>query len=323
MLRDAAARHPRLKDLAPGLLKRVVFRDAERTASWRQYLCVLVRAVDPRAARHRWVGAKGGHPIVRRACIIGFLPIKNDEPLRGSRRPDVQPTPPTVDAVQLGGSHLTFYGVIILLHFTGPPVPITARVHSTPQRPFTRLFEVLRGIKQSTLGLDTDTIKRTVKTLLSHLLIREFDCPTNSLRTPYCRVSSPRRHFPTRGLQRQVGGPTTETRGYILTTDQSRVEGSGLATFDFGEGVEHLCGRPLEQPPASEREERVPLSGARTTYGPIAWGKGAYSQGGDQWRGGRGNIPGGVRGNGRISTQGKEMRGKVKLHYVRETVTAR
>eukprot|EP00959_Pyramimonas_sp_CCMP1952_P153136 3203336-Pyramimonas_sp.AAC.1 len=79
MLRDAAARHPRLKDLAPGLLKRVVFRDAERTASWRQYLCVLVRAVDPRAARHRWVGAKGGHPIVRRACIIGFLPIKNDE----------------------------------------------------------------------------------------------------------------------------------------------------------------------------------------------------------------------------------------------------
>eukprot|EP00976_Prorocentrum_cordatum_P059993 1175725-Prorocentrum_minimum.AAC.1 len=25
---------------------------------------------------------------------------------------------------------------IIVLHFTGPPVPITARVHSTPQRPF-------------------------------------------------------------------------------------------------------------------------------------------------------------------------------------------
>eukprot|EP00959_Pyramimonas_sp_CCMP1952_P241625 5050282-Pyramimonas_sp.AAC.1 len=26
--------------------------------------------------------------------------------------------------------------VIILLHFTDPPVPITARVHSTPERPF-------------------------------------------------------------------------------------------------------------------------------------------------------------------------------------------
>eukprot|EP00959_Pyramimonas_sp_CCMP1952_P461513 9481705-Pyramimonas_sp.AAC.1 len=26
--------------------------------------------------------------------------------------------------------------MITSLHFTGPPVPITARVHSTPQRPF-------------------------------------------------------------------------------------------------------------------------------------------------------------------------------------------
>ena len=25
---------------------------------------------------------------------------------------------------------------VILLHFMGPPVPITARMHSTPQRPF-------------------------------------------------------------------------------------------------------------------------------------------------------------------------------------------
>eukprot|EP00959_Pyramimonas_sp_CCMP1952_P341536 7154386-Pyramimonas_sp.AAC.1 len=28
------------------------------------------------------------------------------------------------------------YGYIILLHFTGPAVPITARMHSTPQGPF-------------------------------------------------------------------------------------------------------------------------------------------------------------------------------------------
>eukprot|EP00976_Prorocentrum_cordatum_P097219 1190906-Prorocentrum_minimum.AAC.1 len=26
--------------------------------------------------------------------------------------------------------------LLLLLHFTGPPVPITARMHSTPQRPF-------------------------------------------------------------------------------------------------------------------------------------------------------------------------------------------
>ena len=29
---------------------------------------------------------------------------------------------------------------VILLHFTGPPVPITARMHSTPQRPFVYVY---------------------------------------------------------------------------------------------------------------------------------------------------------------------------------------
>eukprot|EP00976_Prorocentrum_cordatum_P095135 1190064-Prorocentrum_minimum.AAC.4 len=36
--------------------------------------------------------------------------------------------------------------------------------------------------------LDTDTVELTVKTLLSHLITREFNSPTNSLRTQYVRV---------------------------------------------------------------------------------------------------------------------------------------
>eukprot|EP00976_Prorocentrum_cordatum_P060142 1175774-Prorocentrum_minimum.AAC.1 len=37
------------------------------------------------------------------------------------------------------------YGYIILLHFTGPAVPITARMHSTPQGPFRCPLWVMRG----------------------------------------------------------------------------------------------------------------------------------------------------------------------------------
>eukprot|EP00959_Pyramimonas_sp_CCMP1952_P450463 9432160-Pyramimonas_sp.AAC.1 len=37
-------------------------------------------------------------------------------------------------------------------------------------------------------ALDTDTAEVTVKTLLSHLVTREFNSLTNSLRTPYVRV---------------------------------------------------------------------------------------------------------------------------------------
>eukprot|EP00976_Prorocentrum_cordatum_P062033 1176557-Prorocentrum_minimum.AAC.5 len=40
----------------------------------------------------------------------------------------------------------------------------------------------------SALGLDTDTVKLTVKTLSGHLITGEFDSPTNSLRSPYVRV---------------------------------------------------------------------------------------------------------------------------------------
>eukprot|EP00959_Pyramimonas_sp_CCMP1952_P139683 2923306-Pyramimonas_sp.AAC.1 len=41
-----------------------------------------------------------------------------------------------------------------------------------------------------TPGLDTDTVESTVKTISSHLITGEFDSLTNSLRAPYCRVSS-------------------------------------------------------------------------------------------------------------------------------------
>eukprot|EP00976_Prorocentrum_cordatum_P064620 1177561-Prorocentrum_minimum.AAC.1 len=39
-----------------------------------------------------------------------------------------------------------------------------------------------------TLGLDTDTVKLTVKTLSSHLITQEFNSPINFSRTPYVCV---------------------------------------------------------------------------------------------------------------------------------------
>eukprot|EP00959_Pyramimonas_sp_CCMP1952_P020395 430373-Pyramimonas_sp.AAC.1 len=39
-------------------------------------------------------------------------------------------------------------------------------------------------------GLDTDTVKLTIKTLLSHSITREFNSSTNYLRTPYVRFES-------------------------------------------------------------------------------------------------------------------------------------
>eukprot|EP00959_Pyramimonas_sp_CCMP1952_P024201 508009-Pyramimonas_sp.AAC.1 len=38
------------------------------------------------------------------------------------------------------------------------------------------------------LCIDTDTVELAVKTLSSHLITRESDSPTESLRTPYVRV---------------------------------------------------------------------------------------------------------------------------------------
>eukprot|EP00976_Prorocentrum_cordatum_P085841 1186258-Prorocentrum_minimum.AAC.3 len=50
-------------------------------------------------------------------------------------------------------------------------------------------FEYLIKVSASfRSGLDTDTAKLTVKTLLSHLVTREFNHPANFLRTPYVRV---------------------------------------------------------------------------------------------------------------------------------------
>eukprot|EP00959_Pyramimonas_sp_CCMP1952_P249690 5219979-Pyramimonas_sp.AAC.1 len=43
------------------------------------------------------------------------------------------------------------------------------------------------------VGLDSDTAELTIKTFLSHLVTREFDCSANSLRTPYMSVWSPRK----------------------------------------------------------------------------------------------------------------------------------
>eukprot|EP00976_Prorocentrum_cordatum_P071447 1180330-Prorocentrum_minimum.AAC.1 len=40
----------------------------------------------------------------------------------------------------------------------------------------------------SLIGLDTATVELTVKTLLSHLITRKFNSPTNSSPTPYARV---------------------------------------------------------------------------------------------------------------------------------------
>eukprot|EP00959_Pyramimonas_sp_CCMP1952_P374741 7848305-Pyramimonas_sp.AAC.2 len=39
-----------------------------------------------------------------------------------------------------------------------------------------------------TAWLDTDTVELTDKTLSTHLVAREFNSPTNSLRTPHVRV---------------------------------------------------------------------------------------------------------------------------------------
>eukprot|EP00959_Pyramimonas_sp_CCMP1952_P088828 1858581-Pyramimonas_sp.AAC.1 len=36
--------------------------------------------------------------------------------------------------------------------------------------------------------LNTDTVKVTVKTLISHLVTRKFNSPVRSLRTPYVRI---------------------------------------------------------------------------------------------------------------------------------------
>eukprot|EP00959_Pyramimonas_sp_CCMP1952_P253199 5289859-Pyramimonas_sp.AAC.1 len=40
-------------------------------------------------------------------------------------------------------------GGTLLLHFTGPPVPITARVHSTPQRNIPRERVYFHAVGQS------------------------------------------------------------------------------------------------------------------------------------------------------------------------------
>eukprot|EP00959_Pyramimonas_sp_CCMP1952_P302586 6331274-Pyramimonas_sp.AAC.1 len=39
-------------------------------------------------------------------------------------------------------------------------------------------------------GLHTATVTLTVKTASSHLIIRKFNAPTHSLRTPYVRVET-------------------------------------------------------------------------------------------------------------------------------------
>eukprot|EP00976_Prorocentrum_cordatum_P067423 1178741-Prorocentrum_minimum.AAC.9 len=44
------------------------------------------------------------------------------------------------------------------------------------------------GAVSSALGLHTDTVEMTVKTLLSNLITRIFDSPTNYLRTSHVRV---------------------------------------------------------------------------------------------------------------------------------------
>eukprot|EP00959_Pyramimonas_sp_CCMP1952_P028114 589933-Pyramimonas_sp.AAC.1 len=58
-----------------------------------------------------------------------------------------RPRPVTQDNTQC----MLTPGLIILLRFTGPPVPMTARVHSTPQRPFTPVTEhSFRSIHRTT-----------------------------------------------------------------------------------------------------------------------------------------------------------------------------
>eukprot|EP00959_Pyramimonas_sp_CCMP1952_P435401 9117110-Pyramimonas_sp.AAC.1 len=46
---------------------------------------------------------------------------------------------------------------------------------------------------QKPVGLDTDTIESTVKTLLSNLITREFNSPVDYLRTSHVRAEPPSR----------------------------------------------------------------------------------------------------------------------------------
>eukprot|EP00976_Prorocentrum_cordatum_P103894 1193653-Prorocentrum_minimum.AAC.1 len=61
------------------------------------------------------------------------------------------------------------------------------------------------------LAFDTDTVKLTVTTLSSHLITREFNSPTNYLRTPYVRVE------PYLCLPRP-SGPVLPSFGYTFKT---------------------------------------------------------------------------------------------------------
>eukprot|EP00976_Prorocentrum_cordatum_P094390 1189764-Prorocentrum_minimum.AAC.2 len=73
------------------------------------------------------------------------------------------------------------------------------QVHATPSGlviTSTPIFSAL-GSRLETLtplGLDTDTVELTIKTLLSHLITRTCNLPTNSLRTPYVHVEPSRLH---------------------------------------------------------------------------------------------------------------------------------
>ena len=71
------------------------------------------------------------------------------------------------------------------------------------------------------LGLDTDTVKRTVKRLSSHLVTLErFNYPANSVRTPYVRVepSETASQRPRHGgdSQRDVKGYYADVKGYYV-----------------------------------------------------------------------------------------------------------
>eukprot|EP00959_Pyramimonas_sp_CCMP1952_P342782 7181254-Pyramimonas_sp.AAC.1 len=79
-----------------------------------------------------------------------------------------------------------------LLEVDEPCMAKYMQTHRHSQGSFLRLkwcVHVRRASKpephEYTIGLDADTVESTIKILLSHLITREVNSPTNSLRTPY------------------------------------------------------------------------------------------------------------------------------------------
>eukprot|EP00976_Prorocentrum_cordatum_P112271 1195505-Prorocentrum_minimum.AAC.5 len=114
-------------------------------ALWERNLRKLVmltcRARTGGPARHAG-GPRGGvlgvghHPVRDGGLPKGGVFHCRSRRERRGRLPQRLPQrQPSACGGQRVPTHDTAFAIIVL-HFTGPPVPITARVHSTPQRPF-------------------------------------------------------------------------------------------------------------------------------------------------------------------------------------------